>query len=480
MIAPRQRNVALLVASCFFMQNLDGTIVTTAAPRIGASLHVPSLQVSLIITAYLVTFAILIPLGGWLVARLGTRKVFLGAIVVFTVASLLCALSVNLQMLIAMRILQGIGAAMMTPTGRIVALTNVEKRDLLRIMSFIIWPSLIAPVLAPLVGGFITTYASWRWIFLINIPLGVFAFLIGLHLMPAAERPPRQRLDVVGVTYTAIGLGGLTYTAHLLSISTSGAVSGAYAIVSLAFIAAAVWHLLRTPAPLLGLRVFAIQTFRASNSGITLFTIVVGSVPFLLPLLFETVFGWNAIKSGAVVISVFVGNIGIKPATTSLLNAFGFRRILVASTACVAVSMVAIGLFGATTPIALIVVILIFGGAARSMGFTAYMSLGYSDVPEAQMRDANVLAATVQQLSQGLAIAAGAVALHVGGAITAAAVKHPAPVNAYTAAFLLLACVALVACAMAFHLPINAGDSARATVVASEELEPTSASAASS
>ena len=480
MIAARQRNVALLVASCSFMQNLDGTIVTTAAPRIGDSLHVASLQVSLIITVYLVTFAVLIPLGGWIVARLGTRKVFLGAIVVFTVASLLCALSVNLEMLIGMRILQGIGAAMMTPTGRIVALASVEKRDILRIMSFIVWPSLIAPVIAPLAGGVITTYASWRWIFLINLPLGGVAYLVGLRLMPSADRPPRQRLDVVGFLFCALGLGGLTYAAHLLSVSSSATLTSVCTVVSLAFLAAAVWHLLRTPFPLLGLRVFEIRTFRASNSGITLFTVVVGSVPFLLPLLFETVFGWSAIKSGAVVICVFIGNIGIKPATTFFLNKFGFRRVLVASTACVAASMVAIGLFSGATPLVFIVVVLVCHGGARSMGFTSYMSLGLSDVPELEMRNANVLAATVQQLAAGLAIAAGAVALHLGSAITSATTAHPAAVNAYTAAFFLLAVVALVACVRALRLDPDAGNSVRSSLATTEDFETTGMPTASS
>lgn len=471
MIEARQRNVALLVASCYFMQNLDATIVTTATPRIGASLHVASLQVSLIITAYLITFAVLIPLGGWLVARLGTRKVFLGSILIFTLASLLCALSTNLGMLVGMRILQGVGAAMMTPTGRIVALANIEKRDILRVMSFIVWPGLIAPVIAPLAGGLITTYANWRWIFLINLPLGAAAYLVGLRLMPVAQRPPRQRLDFTGVVLTAIGLGGLTYTAHLLSVSTPGLLSSISAAVSLVFIVVAAWHLLHTPVPLLGLRVFAIRTFRASASGITLFTVVVGSVPFLLPLLFETIFGWSAIKAGAIVICVFIGNIGIKPATSFLLNRFGFRRILAISTACVAASMALIGLFRQTTPLVIVIAVVLLNGVARSMGFTAYMSLSYSDVPEPQMRDANVLAATIQQLGAAFAIAAGAVALHVGGAITIATTPRASAVSAYTAAFLLLALVAVIACLMTLRLPANAGDSVRSIRNISKDVE---------
>jgi EmrB/QacA subfamily drug resistance transporter len=463
MIDTRQRNVALLVASCFFMQNLDGTIVTTSAKKIGSALHVSPIQISLVITAYLITFAVLIPLGGWMVGRLGTRVVFLGSIVVFTLGSLGCALSTSLTMLVIMRIFQGVGGAMMTPTGRIVALSNIEKTDILRMMSFIVWPGLIAPVVAPLAGSLITTYASWHWIFLINLPLGGIAFLVGLRVMPERARPERVRLDGRGVLYLALGLGGITYDAHLLSISTGGLVSGGIAIVSLIFIAAAIFHLLRIPVPLVSLRLFRLRTFRASNSGITLFMLVVQSVPFIVPLLYQVVFGWSAIRAGLMVTAVFAGNIGIKPATTYILNTFGFRRVLVASTFGVAVSMVLIGIFTATTPIVLMVIVILFSGTVRSMGFTAYMSLGYSDVPEAEMRDANVLASTVQQVGAGLAIAAGAVALRVGGTIADAVSKGATLDNGYTAAFFLLAFVALIACAMAFRLPANAGDSVRST-----------------
>lgn len=477
MIAPRQRNVALLVASCFFMQNLDGTIVTTAAPHIATSLHVSALQVSLVITAYLITFAVLIPPGGWLVSRIGARRVFLASIVIFTGASLLCALSVDLWMLVGMRVLQGVGAALMTPTGRIVALSNVDKRDILRIMSFIIWPSLVAPVIAPFAGGLITSYANWHWLFLINVPLGVGAFALGLRLMPAPERSLAVRLDVAGVAYGALGLGGLTFDAHLLSISTSGIVSGAWAAGSLACVAAAVWHLRRAENPLLDLEVFAIRTFRSANAGITLFTIVVGSVPFLLPLLFEEVFGWSAIKAGAVVMCVFVGNIGIKPATTWILNTFGFRRVLAASTTCVAASMVVIGCLRASTPLVGICAVVLVSGAARSMGFTSYMSLGFSDVPEPAMRDANVLAATVQQLAQGLAIAAGAVALHFGGSIAAAVTARPSAIDGYTAAFFLLALVAIVAGGLSLALPADAGNAVRARAGEEAPLGPTLATA---
>ncbi len=202
------------------MEILDSTIVSTSAPRIGAALHVPSTSIGLLITAYLITVAVLIPLSGWMVSRFGTRKVFLSAIAIFTVASLLCATSVSFGELVAMRVLQGVGGAMMVPVGRLTVLSGTAKADLMRLISYIVWPGLVAPVIAPLAGAFITTYASWRWLFTINVPLGVVAFLVAVRLVPRLARSATPRLDWVGVALTCTGLGGLTYAASQVSEPT--------------------------------------------------------------------------------------------------------------------------------------------------------------------------------------------------------------------------------------------------------------------
>lgn len=462
MISSRQRRIALLVAGCFFMENLDGTIVTTAAPRIGADLHVPSTSVGLVITAYLITLAVLIPLSGWMVARFGTRKVFLSAIVIFTLASLFCSTSVSLGELVAFRILQGAGGAMMVPVGRLSVLANAEKSDLMRIVAYIVWPGLVAPVIAPLAGGLITTYASWRWLFLINIPLGIVALAAAIRLVPAtsATRPPP--LDWAGVALTCTGLAGLTWSAHLLS-EPAAALAPAFAIgaASLVLLAATARHLLRAPHPLVDLRTLRVRSLRMSLSGGSLFMVMVGAVPFLLPLLFQNIFGWSPIKSGAVVLSVFVGNIGIKPATTFLLNRFGFRAVLIAATAGAAATMVGAGLFTGATPLAIIIVVTMLSGVARSVGFTAYTNLGFSDIPPAQMRDANTLAATSQQLSLGLGVAAATVALRAGLAAGKVLTSHPTGATAYTFAFFILALIALAATVGALRLHGDAGSSVR-------------------
>src|SRR5919112_2255300 len=212
----RRRMVALLVAGCFFMEILDGTIVTTATPRMAASLGVPVASTALIITGYLVTLAVLIPVSGWLTTRFGARRVFLSAIVIFTAASLGCALSANLGELVALRVLQGVGGAMMVPVGRLVVLAETPKSDLLRTMAFIVWPALVAPVIAPLAGGLLTEYASWRWIFLINIPLGAIAFAAAWRLIQGRAERDVPPLDRVGVVLTGAGLAALAYGAHVL------------------------------------------------------------------------------------------------------------------------------------------------------------------------------------------------------------------------------------------------------------------------
>ena len=219
MITARHRSTALLVSGCYFMEMLDGTIVTTAAPRIGAALHAPATEIGLVVTAYLLTLAVLIPLSGWLTRRLGNRVVFLTAIALFTAASIGCAASGSLGELVAFRVLQGAGGAMMVPVGRMMVLSKADKGDILRLTSYVVWPGLIAPVIAPLAGGLITTYASWHWIFLINAPLGVVAFALAWRLVPGgrdeAVPPP---LDWTGMLLTGVGLGGLTYAAHLVSL----------------------------------------------------------------------------------------------------------------------------------------------------------------------------------------------------------------------------------------------------------------------
>ncbi|MFE5369732.1 DHA2 family efflux MFS transporter permease subunit [Streptomyces mirabilis] len=453
---------ALLVAGCFFMEMLDGTIVSTAAPQMARDLHTAPASVGLVITAYLVTLAVLIPLSGWLTARFGPRRVFLTAITVFTLASLACAFAPNLGALVGTRVLQGVGGAMMVPVGRLVVLTGTAKRELPRMVAYIVWPGLVAPVLAPLLGGLITTYASWHWIFLLNVPLGVVALLVAHRLIAPAPQDETPPLDLVGTLLTCTGLAALTWTAHLLSDPAGGARARSAAVGALAAVAlaAAVRHLLRTPHPLVNLRTLDVQSFRASALDGSLYMAVVAALPFLLPLLFQEVFGWSAVKSGAVVLFVFVGNIGVKPATTYLINRFGFRPLLIVSTLGLAVTTAACALFTRGTPVAVIAVVAVLSGVARSVGLSGYATIAFSETPPERLRDANALFATSHQLAAGLGVAVTAVALRGGAALT------DGTRSAYAVAFVVLGVLCLVPTAGALRLHPAAGDAARTVVPA--------------
>jgi EmrB/QacA subfamily drug resistance transporter len=453
--------VALLVAGCFFMEMLDGTIVTTAAPAIGSSLGVATTSVGLVITAYLVTLAVLIPASGWVSARYGARPVFLAAIAVFTVASLGCALSESLAALVAARVLQGAGGAMMVPVGRLVVLARAPKEELMRVVSFLVWPALIAPVFAPLAGGVLTDYLSWHWIFLINLPLGALAFGLALRLIDSPPQPAPGRLDRVGVALSGFGLAGLAYVASVVAEPHPdwllAALLGAATVAALV---AAVRHLLAAREPLVDLTTLRIATFGASLGGSAIFWLVVGAVPFLLPLLFQESFGWSPVKSGAVVLFVFVGNIAIKPATTYLYGRFGFRWMLVASTFGLALSSLLAGFLTASTPVALIALLALASGVARSVGATGYSTIAFSDVPEERMGDANVLQATTQQLGTGLGVGFAAVALRAGTPISELFGSGGGG-DAFTVAFVILAAFCLLSTVGALRLHPSAGDRLR-------------------
>jgi EmrB/QacA subfamily drug resistance transporter len=455
----RLRNTALLVAGCFFMENLDGTIVTTAAPRIGDALHVASTSVGLVIAAYMVTLAVFIPLSGWLAARWGARPVFLTAIVVFTLSSLACAAATNLAELVAFRITQGIGGAMMVPVGRLVVLSRTGKGQVLAMIALLVWPGLVAPVVAPLAGGVITTYASWQWLFLVNVPLGVLAFVVAWRLIDSPHTteaaPP---LDPLGGVLTCGGLAAATYMAYLLSqqqVSWSGViVCAAGAVIALS---GAAVHLLRVPHPLVNLRTLSVPTFRAALGSGTLFWTAITAVPFVLTLLFQDAFGWTPVKSGALVVFVFIGNIAIKPTTTPLLRRFGFRPVLVASTAGAAATMVAAAFLHAGTPLVIIAAVALLNGVGRSVSLTCYSTIAFSDTPPEQIRDANTLQATAQQLAVGLGVPLGAVAIRAGAPLAGALPGATTASGPYSVAFLLLALVALVGTAAAFRLHPDAG-----------------------
>ena len=457
----RQRNIALLVAGTFFMENLDGMILTTAAPSIGRSFGVPSVAVGITITAYLLTLAMLIPLSGWITRRLGSRRVFLAAIAIFTLASVLCALSTSLPELTITRVLQGVGGAMMVPVGRLAVLRVTVRADLIRAIALLTWPALVAPIVAPLAGGIITTYFTWHWIFLINVPLGIVAFFVALRIILVEERESSPRLDWLGLALTCTGLGSLVYLGSLLAERDPGVLATiGWAVVGFGLVGLSIAHQLRARHPLLHLRALRIETFRLSHAGGSLFRLTVNAVPFLLPLLFQDVFGFSPLLSGALVLFVFVGNLAVKPATTFLLRRFGFQPVIVAASAATALSMALMALLSASTPLWLVIVLLTASGVARSTGFTAYNTIAFADVERFEMTDANTLASTLQQLAAGFGVAVGAAALRLGDSFAAGS-GGSAGSGAFGFAFAVLAVLTAFATLEALLLSRTAGENVR-------------------
>lgn len=446
--------LALLVAATFFMEFLDGTVLVTAIPSIARDFDVAPTDVNITMTAYLMTVAMGIPISGWLAERLGARNVFCVAIATFTAASLLCALSQDLTMLTLSRILQGAGGAMMVPVGTLVVLRGTPKQDLLRATAYLVWPGLLAPVLAPVIGGALTSYLSWQWIFLINIPLGLGAFLVALRLVPQGAGNPDRRLDWPGLALTTLGVGsvvvGLEYAGHHPSDALPWAVVG----LGLAFLAAAAGWMRRSGHPLFDLGVFSTRTFRATATGGFIYRLTISAVPFLLPLMFQDAFGWDPLHAGAMVAAVFAGNIGIKPATTPLIRRFGFKPVLVFASFASAITFVFCSMLDAGTPEALIAVLLVLSGAARSIGFSAYASVQYADIVPAQLPSANVVSATLVQLAAGSGIALGALFLRIFESTGALGGDSTAP---YRGAFLAMAALMLLSTLDSLSLQRHAG-----------------------
>ncbi|MES2094046.1 MAG: MFS transporter [Actinomycetota bacterium] len=443
------------MAGTFFMENLDGTILATAAPSIGRSLGVPSVAVGITITAYLLTLAVLIPLSGWITRRLGSRRIFLSAIAIFTLASVLAALSTSLLELTILRVLQGIGGAMMVPVGRLVVLRVTDRSDLIRAIALLTWPALVAPVIAPLAGGIITTYFSWQWIFLINLPLGIVAFLAALRLIPPEGRENPPPLDWLGLVLTCTGLGTLVYLGSLLAERDPGVLATAsWAAAGVVLVGGSILHQLRARHPLLDLRALRIETFRLAHAGGSLFRLTVNAVPFLLPLLLQDAFGYSPLLSGVLVLFVFVGNLAIKPATTPLLRRFGFRTVILAASAGAAVSIALMALLSRSTPLWLVIVLLTASGVARSTGFTAYNTIAFADIERIEMTDANTLASTLQQVAAGFGVAVGAVALRLGDSVTNGA-------GAFPFAFAVLAVLTGLATLEALTISRVAGENIR-------------------
>ena len=412
--------IALLVAGALFMEQLDGTVIATALPQMAQSFGVAAVDLNIGMSAYLLTVAVFIPASGWVTDRFGARTVFACAIVVFTLSSVLCAASGTLWQFTAARVLQGIGGAMMVPVGRLIVLRNTEKEHLVRMIAYLTWPALTAPVVGPPLGGLITTYSAWQWIFLLNVPLGLIGLVFALILIPNIRGAGTAAFDWSGFALTGLASFSLMYslesigrnridwfiTVPLLGVSLG---AGIYAVR----------HALRVTHPLLDLSPFRLPSFAITVSGGVLFRAAISAAPFLLPLMFQLAFGLNPLDSGLLLLAVFAGNLGMKPATNTVLARVGFRRTLIWNGVLAIATIFACGLLTATTPTIVILALLFISGLSRSMEFTTINALSFCDLDQARMSGANTLFSMLQQMGNALGIAGGAILLR------AAALTHP-------------------------------------------------------
>ena len=406
--------MAMIVGSAVIMQQFDSTVLTTALPQMAVSLHSDPVRLSVAVTAYLLSLAIFIPVSGWAADRFGGRTVFRAAIALFTLGSILCGLSDNLPELTAARVLQGFGGSMMVPVGRLVLFRSVEKSKLIGTMAYLQVPAQIGPVLGPPIGGFITTYFSWRWIFLVNLPLGILGVILVTVFFDNLREETRRPLDWAGFLLTGVALFCLMYgieaigrghgdPAEVIALLVLGAVSGALALR----------HLRRVKHPLLDLSVFRIATFRTSISGGSLFRAGAGTLVFLLPLLLQVVFGLSAAASGSITFASAAGSMSMKIAARPVLKLFGFRNVIIVNSVISAASIAMCTLFTASTPVSLIFALLLVAGFFQSLQFTATQAMTYADVPQAQMSTVTSIASMTQQLSRGFGISFVAVLLQL-------------------------------------------------------------------
>jgi EmrB/QacA subfamily drug resistance transporter len=455
--ATLNRPLALLVAGTTFMEILDGTIIQTAAPAMAGDLGVRAVDINLAMTVYLLTLAVGVPVSGWLADRFGTKRIFCIAIAIFTIASALCAISTSLPMLCAMRVMQGIGGAMMVPVGRLAVLRAVDKRDLLDAMAYLTWPALLAPVLAPVIGGILADTVGWEWIFLLNIPFGIVAFLAALKFVPAIEESRREGLDWWGFVLVGIALAALVLGMEQVGAGSTEWLLGAGLLALVAVVGAGAFlRLRRARYPLLDLSALRIHTFRVGNVGGGMYRLLIGAAPFLFVLLFQAGFGWSASQAGLMVMAVFLGNILIKPATSPLIRRFGFRRVIVGSNLCGALVYAGCVFLTPSTPLLVTAAVLFTSGVFRSIGFSGYNSVQFADVPPALTSRANTLASTMQQVATGLGIAFAALTVRVT-TMVADAVDPALPDLGYRWAFAVLAVLLVLPAIEAARMPAQAG-----------------------
>ncbi len=447
--------VTLIVAVALFMETMDSTVIATSLPAIAKDLGEDPIALKLALTSYLLSLAVFIPVSGWMADRFGARTVFRAAIVVFTLGSAACGFAQSLPDFILFRVIQGMGGAMMVPVGRLVILRSVPKSELISALAWLTIPALMGPVIGPPLGGFITTVFSWRWIFWINIPVGMIGVFLATRYIGDIREEGLPPLDVKGFFLSGIGLAGIAF-----GITTIGQGLFPTEIVLALLVAGVIgcWLYVRharvTPAPLLDLNLLKVDTFYASVVGGFLYRVGVGALPFLLPLFFQLGFGMTALQSGLLTFASAVGAAAMKTTAAPILRRFGFKRVLVTNAVVSSCFLAAIALFTAGTPHGVVLAVLLVGGFFKSLEFTSINSLAYADIDAKAMSRATSFASVVQQLSLSAGVAIGALVLEVQrmGRPDASVVAGDFPL-----ALILVAAIAASSAFVFARLPKDAG-----------------------
>jgi EmrB/QacA subfamily drug resistance transporter len=403
------RIVPLIVATALFMENMDSTVIATSLPAIARALTTNPLTLKLAVTSYLLSLAICIPASGWTADRLGARNVFRFAIGVFVLGSIGCAASRSLDEFVLARIVQGMGGAMMTPVGRLIMVRTVDKGNLLNAMSLVTMPALIGPIAGPPLGGFITTYASWHWIFLINVPIGIAGIALATRFIPNVHAEHRDPFDFLGFVLSGVAIAGLAFGLSAMGLE-SLPVGVVVALIVIGAISAVAYviHAKRTPAPILDLNLLRLPTFRASVVGGFLFRLGIGALPFLLPLLLQIGFHLSPFQSGLITFTSALGSFFMKAAVASVLARFGYRNVLLYNAIISSGFLFACATFVPGMPFWAMILILLSGGFFRSLQFTSINTIAYAEIEPAKMSRATAMVAAAQQLSLSTGVAVGA------------------------------------------------------------------------
>ena len=400
-----KRVLPWLIAVAFFMESLDTTILNTAVPTIAAALHVAPLSMKSVLASYTLSLAVFIPISGWMADRFGTRRVFASAIGIFTLGSFLCGMSSDIHALVACRILQGVGGSMMVPVGRLTLVRTFAKSELVRAMSFVSIPALIAPMLGPIAGGLIVGYLHWRVIFFVNIPIGLIGLLLVYRHLPD-YREHTNPLDVTGLILFGSGVALLSYVLEVFGEHTLNAreILGLL-VLSILLLAGYGFHAIKAAHPLLQLTLFRIRTFRAAVIGSFVTRLGIGGIPFLFPLLYQVGLGFTPIQSGLLMIPQAIAAMSLKPAMPRILARFGYRAVLVSNTLLMGLQTLLFATIGKGTPVWLIVIEVFFFGFYTSLQYTSMNTLVYADLTEEQESSASSIASTAQQMAISFGVA---------------------------------------------------------------------------